>query len=210
VQKPLKNILKRKAGLVLGQFKSLLASMVGTLMRALDSEYGVGIPSHLVRGEIRDVGAARSASAALEVKAFPLEAIVGSTKLVDALITSLKKNDALGATRLKAGIDDEEWSQALSAYGKDVVRMTIPLAIKKLMQSRTPMYGNMVVIDLADSVPMKVRGTPGFHKLVVLFSAPFLDRERTKAVKRAARIWRQRNNGSYECVFGDYDGFVAP
>jgi len=85
----------------------------------------------------------------------------------------------------------------------------MPMVIKNFIKSGKPLWSNTFVLDLAESMALSIQDEPGFHKVVVLFDGPYQERDQKKALKQAAKVWRERNNGKYESVFGDYDGFKA-
>lgn len=216
MQKPLKAIVHRRAGVLMGLLKSRLSNMTGALMRAIESDLArTGINEHWVTGEVREVGASRFGSPVLSVKVFPFDAIIGSTTLAEAVVGALRDDVALDYARMKVELKDEEWAQLLSTYGSEVVRLMMGKAVDELIRTQTSLYANMVIIDVADSVPMRVNGSPSLQKVIVLFSGGYAGsdraqkRDRARRIRNAAKVWHQRNDGHHEWKVHEYDGFKA-
>ncbi|MFO1440035.1 MAG: hypothetical protein U1F81_17050 [Verrucomicrobiaceae bacterium] len=202
---PLQNILQARFSILGRQFKALLSSTVDDLIAALTNEsFNTDIWRHAAEGTIR---ARKSSSRLLSIEAFPLEALQHSSHIKAALVVALRSNVRLDAQRNELNIPDAEWHKITEDYATDVLRLGLVFALRRMKRQEIPLYTSNVVLDIAEREPIRVRGKAGHHTLVILCRQPHLDSD--LSLRKAARIWKAREDEEYQFELKEYDGFNA-
>jgi hypothetical protein len=202
---PLKSTLNDKFSIVGGQFKALLSSTMDDLIAATqDAYWSTDLWKHLCKADVRK---RKESADRFEYELFPLNSILESSKIRQALVSRLKKNVKLDAVRTEAGVSDPDWMKALDDYSGNLLRFGLPIAIKKMIRHELPLHSQTYLVSIAEAEAIKIDKTSGHHRLVILYQKS--SSKGAPKLGEATKTWDSRNDDSYEYNLGDYDGFKA-
>ncbi len=182
---------------LMGKLKALRASTTNDLAELIaDSETfrSMGIPKAWTRDRISD---ANDAEAKMELHSIPVSHISTSPVLAAALAQKLTANIDLNAARNVLGVSTQDWSNFLASYAGSFVKYATPIALSKLVDAGTKVYGDELIVAIAEGEAYKVDGVDGYHDMVKFFRIPSYA-DRTTETRRARRLWKRRLNITYQ------------
>lgn len=200
---PLQHTLHRQFSTIGRQLRRTLSTALDDLGTAIVDQYILcGAYRHQMDGRVWRRGGDRFKDVLLRVNAIPIDALLESTHIRQAVAARLRQNVSLDALRNRIGISNTDWSAAVDQYSRDLVRFGTPIAVRRLARARSVMRDSTHIIDVADGEPIRVNGGGEFHDLMVL-----CDVSNGPRPWIAARRWRQRDKQQYE--LSNYSGFKA-
>jgi len=196
LKKALGSYAKTKAFKALSVLKDLRASTtseLADLLAATDTFLEMKLSAARTLDKLTDP---KNSAVTLELRTVPMKFFTESPVLANLLATKLKASTELNALRNKLGVVPQEWDDFLDTYATSFVKYFAPLAIRKLIDNDSKVYGNELIVAVAEAEPYRIGGVDDYHDMVKFFDIPTYKNRETE-IKAVRKLWKRRQDITY-------------
>lgn len=200
---PWRAIKKEAAKYASGRLRKLLSTLKSerdaalSVLRSVLSEPKTMLAMKLIEQRTQDRITRTGAKDLLTLYSVPVSTFAESQVVARSLAAQLASNVELDAARNALGVSPDDWKNFVANYSTTFVRFATRRALDDLCAATSPMYGDEVIIVIADGEAYSLNGRTGNHDMVK-FCRVGNGADRDAQIRSARRLWKKRADAGYE------------
>jgi hypothetical protein len=200
--RPWHAIRKEAAKYASGNLRKLLSTLKSkrdaTLaeLRSVLSDTGTMLAMKLIQHCTQDRITRSGARDFLTLYSVPVSTFAESQVVARSLAARLISNVELEAAKNALSVSPDHWKNFVAEYSAAFVRFATRRALDDLCAATSSMYGDRVIIAIADGEAYSLNGRAGHHDMVK-FCVVGAGADRDARIESACRLWKKRADAGY-------------